>query len=281
MTAHDIRQALLGRWPDDKFLNIDEAPQSCDRGGRRIDRLVVSLWRSRGLELDAVEIKVSYSDWRTELKAIEKADFWFRHVHRFWIAAPADLAKKIKPEAPAPWGLLSCAEWEGDTPGRVTVLKKPERHDAEPLPWSTTVGIMRASADAGSNALQRAEQAGYRRGEEDAKRRQENGFDKSRWQSLYEKQKRKIEALEEASGLDLSNEWEIPNIGEAVALVLAEMRSPGRTLQHIGGAAERAKQNALAVVETAERLQAVSEQLNNALADARAAALSQTTLFPA
>src|ERR1017187_4991640 len=94
MSAAQVRDALLGRWPPSEYVSIPEAPQSSDRQGRKIDVLVVSLWRSRGHEIDAVEIKVSVSDWRRELKQAEKADWWWRHADRFWLASPAPVAAK-------------------------------------------------------------------------------------------------------------------------------------------------------------------------------------------
>ena len=59
MTAANVREALLRRWPDEQYLNIAEAPNDPRRQGRKLDVLVVTLWASRGHELDGVEIKIS------------------------------------------------------------------------------------------------------------------------------------------------------------------------------------------------------------------------------
>lgn len=137
MTATDVRAALALRWPDSDYLSIEEAPQRSDRGGRKLDLLVVSLWRSRGLALDGVEIKVSASDWRRELGNGAKADFWWRHTNRFWVAVSAGLIETVKPELPPGWGLLSCSP---DTAPVVAVRAK--HREAEPLSWPTCVGLM-------------------------------------------------------------------------------------------------------------------------------------------
>src|SRR5687768_6592624 len=110
MTAVEIRQALLNRWTPDKYLVINEAPQTPDRMGRKLDVVVISLWRSRGYELDWIEIKCSTSDWKRELDNPAKADWWWQHVHRFWIAAPVEIASRIRETLPSGWGLLACSE---------------------------------------------------------------------------------------------------------------------------------------------------------------------------
>ncbi len=131
MSSQDIRDALHGRWPDNQYIHIDEAPINSDRGGRKLDVLVVSLWRSRHYQLEGIEIKVSMADFRTEMKDSTKADWWWHHVHRFWIAAPAEIAKKIKPELPPTWGLLSVSG------NGVRALVTPEIRTPEPIPWET------------------------------------------------------------------------------------------------------------------------------------------------
>src|SRR3990167_5377151 len=100
LTSRDVLAGLHGRWPDDQYMFVEEAPQDSSRQGRKIDALVVSLWKSRGHELDAVEVKISASDWKRELDNPEKADWWFEHTNRYWIAVPTVLAAKVRAELP-------------------------------------------------------------------------------------------------------------------------------------------------------------------------------------
>ena len=158
MTAAGVRAALARRWPDDQCLHVYEAPSDAMRQGPKIDVLVVSLWHSKRYELDAVEIKVSMNDWQRELKNPTKSWFWRTHAHRFWVAAPEGLATRIAATAPDGWGVLSC------TPSATRVLRKPEKREPDPLPWPTTVGVLRAAADCGFNALNRARGEGFRAG---------------------------------------------------------------------------------------------------------------------
>ena len=222
MTSTDVRQALLGRWPPSEYVSINEAPQSSDRQGRKLDVLVVSLWRSRGYELDGVEIKVSVSDWRRELKEPAKADWWWEHVHRFWVAVPSKIAATVRTELPSGWGLLSC------TPERVTEVCKPEKHSPVAMPWGTCIGLFRASADAGWNALEYAENKGVARGRELAQKEFERTTgDESLRRKLTELTE-KVAKFEQASGIDLAKAWDVDGLGESVALVQKLLSNPTR-----------------------------------------------------
>jgi len=138
-SAEEIREMLARRWPPHSHVLIPEAPAAGDRTGRRLDLLVCSLWGSRGQELDGIEIKVSYGDWAKERDNAAKADWWWRHVHRFWIVAPASVAPRIAPELPRGWGLISCSFGEGT---EVTVGALA--HAAEALDWNSVLGLLYA-----------------------------------------------------------------------------------------------------------------------------------------
>lgn len=71
MDSAEIRAALAGRWPDDRFLHVYEAPVDSSRLGNKIDVCIIGLWASQRHEVDAVEVKVSYSDWCKEWRRVE------------------------------------------------------------------------------------------------------------------------------------------------------------------------------------------------------------------
>ena len=190
MTATDVHACLDVRWPDDAHLKIREAPQGSSRDGRKIDLLVIHLWQSRGLAVEAVEVKVSVSDFKREIAEPAKTDFWWRHSERFWIAAPADVAKKIIEDMPPTWGLIACYP-----DGKTRVRVKATKRDRQSFGWQTTVGMLRASADSGFNALQRAEQRGFERGKEQGAKqaRSDQPASHQEWQDLN--------AVEQARGI--------------------------------------------------------------------------------
>ncbi len=163
MNANDVREALRAHWKADRYLVLEECGQDSMRQGRKIDMLVVSIWKSRGHYLDAVEIKVSLADWKVELSDPHKADWWWEHTNRFWLAVPADLVSKVKDTVPESWGLLSVGEKVK------VVIEAPTRRECTPLPWTAVVGAMRCASGAGANALMRARAEGRNEGYKEGK----------------------------------------------------------------------------------------------------------------
>lgn len=233
MRAPDVALALHRRWNSEEYVHVSEAPDSANRLGRKLDVVVFSCWKSRGFEIDGVEIKVSMSDLRRELANAEKADWWWRHVHRFWVAVPAPLAEKVTGGAvdwPTGWGLLSCTH-----DGAPAVARKPAKHDAEPLPWDAVVGIMRAATGCGRKLLFGAERRGYERGvkagRDLAGRTEGDAFLRRQYDDLVAK----VRAFEEASGLNVARDYNGRNLGEVAALLQSMARRPesiAKSIEH-------------------------------------------------
>lgn len=216
MNAEDVRACLALHWPDNECLSIEEAPEDSSRAGRKIDLLVLGLWRSRGLGLDAVEIKVSMSDWVRERLRGEKADFWWRHSNRFWVACPTFIAEKVREDLPETWGLLSC---EFDK--KPKVLVKAAHREREPMEWGTIVGCLRAAANCGVNALARAEQRGR---EEGRRRAEENGPDQYVREQLRRLEEN-IASFKAITGVDLTNGWTLGDQSRLVKMMLDQCRN--------------------------------------------------------
>ena len=119
VTAKDVRAALDKRYGQtsqgrdaEAWIRIHEARAGAGFDGNtgQCDYLAINTWKSRGLQLIGHEIKVSLSDWRAELANPAKADRFARYCRRWWVAAPSDIAAKIKPELPPTWGLLAVSD---------------------------------------------------------------------------------------------------------------------------------------------------------------------------
>jgi hypothetical protein len=71
---------------------------------RRCDLVYIGLTPSRGLGIDAHEIKATRADWLRELDNPAKAAPWWECCTRFWIVAPAGVVDPA--ELPEGWGLM-------------------------------------------------------------------------------------------------------------------------------------------------------------------------------
>lgn len=74
-------------------------------GVRRVDALYAGFTSASGRILVGHELKVSRSDWRSELAKVGKADDWADACHQWWIVAPS--TDVVPPEElPDGWGLM-------------------------------------------------------------------------------------------------------------------------------------------------------------------------------
>lgn len=122
-TASDIRTALRGVFPTPEWLLGFEVRNGAGfDANRSIDAQAINTWPSRGLEVVAVEIKVSRSDFQREMKDPSKVEEGAAYADRIALATPKGL---IAPEElPKGWGLI---EVNGDGKGRwkVKAAQKP------------------------------------------------------------------------------------------------------------------------------------------------------------
>lgn len=258
MNAAEVREQLELHWKPSEYLVLHECAQDAMRQGRKIDTLVVSLWKSRGYELDAIEIKVSHSDWMRELNEPAKADWWWKHSHRFWVAVPSAIADKVLATLPTGWGLLAIA-----TDGGCMAVRKPTKHEAEPLPWPAIVGIMRAASGAGANALVRArdagEQSGYLRGKRDTERQTGDLALKAKIEELNAL----IAAFAETSGIDITAGYgreSTRRLGELVAIIRTALIDPAIAAGELLRASERLHAHARGIDDVARHLFPVAEE---------------------
>lgn len=253
--AGEVVDALRCKYPPAEYLMIEEAPQTSQRQGRRIDVLVVSLWQSRGLERHAIEIKVAPSDLRREISDPAKADWWWHRSHRFSLAVPANLEELARELLPETWGLLVVAD------GKVTERVKAPKSPAADLTWGEVVGLLRATAGTSTQTLANEYARGLNAGRTQALERAANG---TRDHALVEEHERLVErvaAFTEASGLNIaagsSTGWSTDAVREAGA-TFARLTSAGSVpgklaegLLHVAreadGVAERARRGAAAL----------------------------------
>lgn len=71
---------------------------------RTADYVAMDLWPSKGLALHGHEVKVSRSDWLTELKHPEKADQFRRYMDYWWLVVSDPGI--VRGDLPLGWGLM-------------------------------------------------------------------------------------------------------------------------------------------------------------------------------
>jgi len=109
---------------------------------RVIDAIVASLWPSNGLQLHAVEVKVSRADLQRELLDPGKSETFAPFCHKFWLCAPRDIVDPA--ELPAGWGWLAPY---GE--GAETVLRAEREataREAEPMTAPRLMGLLRVAS---------------------------------------------------------------------------------------------------------------------------------------
>lgn len=114
---------------------------------RTCDVLALSLWRSKGIELHGLELKVSRGDWLRELRQPAKATAIAKFVDFWWLVVPS--AKMVAPgELPMGWGLMVVDEERaaaGVTKPLRVAHKAPHRQ-AQPLDRLFIAAVMRKLA---------------------------------------------------------------------------------------------------------------------------------------
>ena len=105
---------------------------------QRLDVWAMNVWPS-AREMVAVEIKVSRSDWKRELRKPTKRKLALFYSNRFYFAAPTGLIAAA--ELPAECGLLEIAD-----DGAVSIAVQAPWRDCHPPSWHFLGAIARRAA---------------------------------------------------------------------------------------------------------------------------------------
>lgn len=107
---------------------------------RRIaDMIAVDCWPSSGIAFHGHEVKVSRSDWLTELRDPDKAETFKRHMDYWWLVVPD--TSIVKPdELPEGWGLMV------QSGSALRVRRAAPRLTPEPMPKPMLGTLLRATA---------------------------------------------------------------------------------------------------------------------------------------
>lgn len=233
MNTREVQHALTLRFAAPAWALLFEVPDGT--GGnknRSADAVAMSLYPSRGLELNGFEIKVSRSDWQKELADPSKAEAVCKYCDRWWIVAGDKSI--VKPgELPPTWGLLVAQ-------GKRLVCKtQAPKLEPQPVNRRFLAALLRRVEEQGADRqlLKKAEEEGFKSGVESGIRR---GGD---YKTKLEKLENRLREFEEAAGFALDRFPASHNsgkeVGEVVRQVLAGYySSPERRLRNMITAVE-------------------------------------------
>lgn len=212
------------------------------RTTRTADALAMSLWPSRGLELNGFEVKVSRSDWKRELDDPEKSAEIQGYCDRWWVVVGD--AEIVKPgELPPTWGLLV------PTRRGLTATVEAPKLEAKPLDRLLLAAILRRVAETRAASASAKEIAAAVEAERERLReiheRDRNGIEQRARDELANL-KADVERFEADAGIAIAQWWSA-----------RRGRSPGQALRWwLAGGAERSR----------EQLEALRGQAEAALA---------------
>lgn len=205
-----IIQILKKRFPKDAYAVLPQVPAETGGGCRIADALVMSLWRSRGLTLTGIEIKLARSDWLRELKDPSKADPICAYCDHWYIVTNGPEVARIE-ELPDTWGLIVCSDSDSK------IVKKASKLDAKPMSRAFLAAILRRTMeylvppDAERAAINAARQEGFEAGKD-------VGRNEARGELYALKQLRQsIADFKAESGVEIS-EYHGGDVGEAFAV---------------------------------------------------------------
>ena len=106
---------------------------------RIADAIAVDCWQSKGMEIHGQEVKVSRSDWLTELRDPDKAEAFRPYVDRWWLVVPD--RSIVRDDLPSGWGLMVAT-----VGGGTRIVKRAPRLSPIDLPRPMLASLLRATA---------------------------------------------------------------------------------------------------------------------------------------
>lgn len=209
ITADEIKALLSKKYEPPVYAFFTEVGNGTGSNWNRyIDAVAFSLYPSMNHEIHGFEIKISRSDFLSEMNHPEKTAESMQYCDRWWLVAPKGVANKD--ELPKSWGFYEVVN------GRLYKRKHaPELNPETSLSFiaallrrSTEDSIPRSTLWHRIDSAKKEARKDYAKGIEESKNR-------------LEEYKKKVSEFEEASGLKVFDIWDGgKELGEAVKFVL-------------------------------------------------------------
>lgn len=220
-----IEAALAKRYPSPECaLLFEVADATAGRGSRLADAIAVSCWPSRGLWIAGFEIKSYRSDWLREKKNPEKSSVLQKFCDHWWIVAADDTIVKDG-ELPETWGLLVLRG------NKLVTVKDAPKLEAQPLTRLFVASMLRNATNryVPKAALEEKISEGIEQHKSQIKdENSRKAADHDRMVALFHTLKEKVDAFEQASGIDIGV-YGAQTKEQALAIAFSEARRTRRS----------------------------------------------------
>lgn len=208
ITEKDIEFKLSERFCQPEWAFFGQVRSSTGYASRVADGIAMNMFASRGHEINGFEIKVSRSDWLSELKKSSKADEIFSYCDKFWLVV-SDKNIVQNGELPKGWGLMVL---QGS---RLIAKVRAERQKAKIIDLGFIASLLRNATDRliPRNTIEQRIDSAYKKGQESSNWKIEHEEEKT------EKYKGMIEMFEKESGVKITG-WSGDKTPEKVGSVL-------------------------------------------------------------
>lgn len=213
MKSSDVIDLLRAHYSKEMgFIFLEQVANSNGSVRRYADAIVMNVWRSR-FQIIGIEVKVSRSDWLSELKNPAKADLMHQYCDLWFVATPEGIIKAG--ELPVGWGHLECRN------GKVYCEVHSSKNEHRTLDDFFVSCLLRRFMEQATPAadlerqLRAAEQRGFESGKESS------AIDRKYQQQELERLKKCMAEFQNASGIDMQAGWAGGDrIGQAVRMVM-------------------------------------------------------------
>lgn len=228
-----LMEKLAAKYAPPHWMFLEEVRDATGfDSGRAADAMALGLYRSRGRDLIAFEVKVSRSDWLLELKNPDKAEAIGRYCDYFYLV----LAEEgiIQPgEVPEPWGVYVAR------PKKLVQIKAAQRLEAAPISRLLLCSLVKSAADAREEILRAGMKEEIRAGVKG-----ERATWDYRLRTAEEKAQRTkeaVEAFEAASGVAI-NQWGDAEGNRKIGTAVRAILEGGAELRRMVNRLERMKE---------------------------------------
>ena len=230
VTAKDMEKYLAERYCDSRqWVFLTQVRSSTGGANRVADAMAFNMYGSTGYEILGFEIKVSRSDFLSELKDMSKSDEIMSYCDK-WYLAVSDANIVQDGELPKNWGLLVLKD------GKLMQKVRAIPTKTEPMPDYFIASILRRSGDEVSRIrnehVKREEIAGEiekarKRGHEEAR-----GYNGKQTEESLKKLREQVSEFEKAAGISFE-EWRGKEYAKTLGMyVKVAMELNERTLDY-------------------------------------------------